>query len=99
MSKGRRNKYLPPAKVTMTPEAIIARIRELEKLREAAHFEAVFHAFSDEDSCKIAVHWREKLDEALQAWGEVLAKRKAAPNASAAGEAEDRAPHPHRWPS
>ena len=78
MSKGKRNEYLPPAKVTMTPEGMIARVQELEKLREEAHFEAVFHAFSDEDSCRIAVEWREELDEGLQAWGEVLAKRKPA---------------------
>ena len=78
MSKSKRNEYLPPAKVTMTPEAIIARIRELEKLREEAHFEAVFHAFSDEDSCRIAVDWREELDEGLEAWREVLTKAAAA---------------------
>jgi len=78
VSKGNRNEYLPPAKVTMTRDAIVARMRELEKLREEAHFEAVFHAFSDEDSCRIAVDWREELDEGLQAWGEVLAKPKPA---------------------
>ena len=78
MAESRQNQYLPPANVTMTPEAIVARVRELEKLREAAHFEVVFHAFSDEDSCQIAVDWRNKLDEGLEAWGEVLAKAAAA---------------------
>lgn len=76
MAEGRHNVYLPPANVTMTPEAIAARIEELKTLRAEAHFEAVFHAFSDEESSRDASEWQYELDEALKAWHEVLAKAK-----------------------
>ena len=74
MTEGRHNVYLPPANVTITPEAIAARIEELTTLRDEAHFEAVFHAFSDDESSRDASEWQYELDEALEAWREVLAK-------------------------
>ena len=101
MADSQQNEYLPPANVTMTPEAIVARVRELEKLREEAHFEAVFHAFSDEDSCRIAVDWRNELDEGLEAWGKVAAKATAAPGKSVRTKGDQQAgggsPWPVRW--
>jgi hypothetical protein len=79
MAEGRHNVYLPPPDLaTMTPEAIAARIEELKTLRDEAHFEAVFHAFSDEESSREASEWQDELDEALEAWGEALTNEAAA---------------------
>ena len=79
MAEGRYNVFLPPPDVTtMTPEAIAARIEELKTLRDEAHFEAVFHAFSDEESSREASEWQDELDEALEAWREALTKEAAA---------------------
>lgn len=98
MADSQQNEYLPPANATMTPEAILARIEELEKMRAEAHFEAVFHAFSDEDSCRIAVDWRNELDEGLEAWREVGAKAVAASGKSVRTAGDQQAGGGSTWP-
>ena len=77
IAESQQSKYLPPANVTMTPEAIAARIEELQRLRDEAHFEAVFHAFSDEESSRSASEFGDELDEALEAWRKFATKGEA----------------------
>lgn len=101
MAEEKHNVYLPPANVTMTPEAIAARIEELKTLRDEAHFEAVFHAFSDDESSREASEWQDELDEALEAWRELLTKASVASSKSmrANGDRPGRGgpPRPVRW--
>ena len=86
MAESRQSKYLPPANVTMTPEAIAARMEELKTLRDEAHFEAVFHAFSDEESSRDASEFGDELDEALEAWRKVATKGEVASGKSVSGK-------------
>jgi len=72
---GRVDSYLPPPGIRPDEEAVERELRNLQGLLEEARFESGWHAFSDEESFDIALRWRDKLEEAIEAWRRLLPDR------------------------
>ena len=67
-----RNAYLPPAGILPDPEIVRREIGHPSALLVEAEFESGWHAFGDEDSHACALSFREKVEEALEAWRRLL---------------------------
>jgi hypothetical protein len=68
------NSYLPPPGIRPDEETVRREIRHLSDLLEEARFETGWHAFGDEDSYDCSLGWRDRIEEAIDAWRALLGR-------------------------